>query len=218
MRIVSRHPLVEFVAARGGLSVIRTGHHHDLPPGVHLDAAHLEANVAQNARTRRPAVTRGAQAPVNFETQRIAVETVKRGVQRGPDALSCGNDCHRDAGRDQTILDSRGRRIVPHKTSDEAEPLFRRAIASGEKALGAEHPHTQRYHSHYARLLLVTGRAAEALRLGNTALATDERVNGPSHPWTKDSAAVTADALAALGRADEAKALREKHGIEGAAI
>jgi hypothetical protein len=50
----------------------------------------------------------------------------------------------------------------------------------------------------------MTGRAAEALRVGDAALATHERVNGPTHQWTKDSARVTADALAALGRAEEA--------------
>jgi hypothetical protein len=44
------------------------------------------------------------------------------------------------------------------------------AITIGEKAIGAEHPLTQRYQSHYARLLLMTDRAAEALQLGQAAL------------------------------------------------
>jgi len=67
------------------------------------------------------------------------------------------------------------------------------AIAMGDKALGAEHPLTGRYQSHYARLLLMTDRPAEALQLARSALAAHERVNGPNHPWTKDSAGVTAD-------------------------
>ena len=101
---------------------------------------------------------------------------------------------------------------------DKAEPLFLRAIAVGDKALGAEHPLTRRYQSHYARLLLMTDRPAEALQLARGALAVHERANGPNHPWTKDSAGVTADALAALGRAEEAKALRKKDKIEDQAL
>ena len=84
--------------------------------------------------------------------------------------------------------------------TEEAEPLFLRAIAIGDKALGAGHPLTQRYQSNYARLLLMTNRAVEALQRGQAALATHEQVNGSNHLWTKDSARVTADALDALGR------------------
>src|SRR4029077_4555972 len=94
---------------------------------------------------------------------------------------------------------------------DKAEPLFLRAIAVGDKALGAEHPLTGRYQSHYARLLLMTDRPAEGLRLSRTAVAAHERVNGANHPWTRDSAGVTADALAALGRAEEVKAVRKEY-------
>ena len=38
--------------------------------------------------------------------------------------------------------------------ASEAAPLFSRAIAIGEKTLGRDHPQTQRYASHYSRLLL----------------------------------------------------------------
>ena len=92
-----------------------------------------------------------------------------------------------------------------------AEPLFHRAISTSEKALGSNHTLTQRYASHYARLLLDTARAAEALPLGQTALATHEAALGANHPWTKAVALVTADALAALSRADEATALRARY-------
>jgi hypothetical protein len=87
-----------------------------------------------------------------------------------------------------------------------------------DKAFGAEHPNTRRHQSHYARLLLMTDRTAEALQLARAALAVHERVNAPKHPWTKDSAGVTADAFAALGHAEEAKALRKKYGIEDQAV
>jgi hypothetical protein len=83
----------------------------------------------------------------------------------------------------------------------------------GRSALGSNHAQTQRYVSHYARLLLDTARAAEALPLAQTALATHETASGANHSWTKDSALVTADALAALGRADEAAALRARYGL-----
>jgi len=43
--------------------------------------------------------------------------------------------------------------------ANEAEPLFHKAIAIGEKFIGRDHPLTQRLASHYARLLLETGRA-----------------------------------------------------------
>jgi hypothetical protein len=75
------------------------------------------------------------------------------------------------------------------------------------------HSLTQRYASHYARLLMVTGRASEGLTFAQSALATHEVASGLKHPWTKDSARVTADALEALGRTQEAKALRERYGV-----
>ena len=89
----------------------------------------------------------------------------------------------------------------------------RNAIASGERALGRDHPDTQRRASHYARLLVETGRASEGLTFAQSALAIHEAASGLNHPWTKDSARVTADALDALGRTEEAKALRERYGI-----
>jgi hypothetical protein len=97
--------------------------------------------------------------------------------------------------------------------ASEAEPLFHQAIAIGEKVLGLGHPLTQRYRSHFARLLVSTERTSEALAFGEAALATHQAASGSSHPWTKDSARVTADALDALGRAEEAKALRERFGL-----
>src|SRR5262249_57225806 len=87
--------------------------------------------------------------------------------------------------------------------ANEAEPLFLRAIAIGQKALGRDHSITQRFASNYARVLLDTGRATEALTFAQSAFATHEAACGPIHPWTKDSAGVTADALDALGRTKE---------------
>ncbi len=47
----------------------------------------------------------------------------------------------------------------------EAEPLYRRALAIWEKALGPEHPHVAASLKNYARLLRETGRGAEATRM-----------------------------------------------------
>ena len=96
---------------------------------------------------------------------------------------------------------------------DEAEALFRSAIAIGQEAFGSDHPLTRRYESHYARLLLMTGRIDSGYELGRVALATHESTNGSGNAWTKDSARVTCDALDVLGRTDESRALREKFGI-----
>jgi hypothetical protein len=97
--------------------------------------------------------------------------------------------------------------------TDDAEALFNRAITIGEKALGLGHPSTQRFCSHWARHMLDTGRAAEALPLAQAALATHEATSGPNNPWTKDSARVVADALDALNRGGEAATLRARYGI-----
>jgi len=86
-------------------------------------------------------------------------------------------------------------------------------LAIYEKAVGPEHPHTNRVRCSLSRLFLVTGPAIEALALGQTALAAQDKVLGRDHNWTKDSARVTADALDALGRTEEAKALRERYGV-----
>ncbi|MBL8294401.1 MAG: ATP-binding protein [Bryobacterales bacterium] len=49
---------------------------------------------------------------------------------------------------------------------DQAELLFKNALAIREKALGPGHPATVNCRTNYARLLLQTGREAEALKLG----------------------------------------------------
>ena len=95
---------------------------------------------------------------------------------------------------------------VPAKPSHS----FTKRIAIGEKVLGLGHPRTQRYRSHFARLLVSTERTSKALAFGEAAFATHQAASGSSHPRTKDSARVTADAL---GRTEDAKALRERYGL-----
>ncbi len=47
----------------------------------------------------------------------------------------------------------------------EAEPLYKRALAIGEKTLGPEHPHVAMTLENYAALLRETGRGAAATNM-----------------------------------------------------
>ncbi len=47
----------------------------------------------------------------------------------------------------------------------EAEPLYKRALAVFEKALGPDHPHVAQSLENYAALLRKTGRGDEAAKL-----------------------------------------------------
>src|SRR5207248_2122813 len=64
----------------------------------------------------------------------------------------------------------------------EAEPLMRRALATDERSLGAEHPKVATDLNNLAQLLQATNRLAEAEPLMRRALATDERSLGAEHP------------------------------------
>ena len=94
-----------------------------------------------------------------------------------------------------------------------ARPLYERALASCEKALGTEHPNTNRVRYKFARLQLAAGNPAQALALGEVALTAHQKVLQTDHRWIKDSARVAADALARLGRDADAAILRARHNI-----
>ena len=64
----------------------------------------------------------------------------------------------------------------------EAEPLYRRALAIREAALGPDHPGTATSLYNLAVLLLAKARYAEAEPLYRRALAIDEKAYGPDHP------------------------------------
>ncbi len=64
----------------------------------------------------------------------------------------------------------------------EAEPLFERAIAIGEKTLGPEHPDLATRLNNLAELYRATGRYAEAEPLYQRAIAIIEKTLGPEHP------------------------------------
>jgi CHAT domain-containing protein len=64
----------------------------------------------------------------------------------------------------------------------EAEPLYQRALAITEKALGPEHPDVGTYLNNLGSLYQDQGRDAEAEPLYERALAIGEKALGPDHP------------------------------------
>ena len=64
----------------------------------------------------------------------------------------------------------------------EAEPLYRRAIAIGEKTLGAGHPDVAKWYNNLAALYEIQGKYAEAEPLFRRAIAIGEKALGAEHP------------------------------------
>ena len=79
----------------------------------------------------------------------------------------------------------------------EAEPLYQRAIAIGEKTLGPDHPDLATWLNNLANLYQATGRYAEAEPLYQRAIAIGEKTLGPDHP----NLAIRLNNLAVLYRA-----------------
>jgi tetratricopeptide (TPR) repeat protein len=68
---------------------------------------------------------------------------------------------------------------------EEAEPLYRRALAVREKQLGAEHPDTALSLNNLAGLYHVQGKYEEAEPLYKRALTVYEQRLGAEHPNTQ---------------------------------
>ena len=66
----------------------------------------------------------------------------------------------------------------------EAEPLYKRALAISEKAIGPEHPDVAASLGNLGKLYQAQGRYAEAEPLYNRALLISEKVLGADHPKT----------------------------------
>ncbi len=71
-----------------------------------------------------------------------------------------------------TKLDNLALFCHDHGKYAEAEPLYQRALAIYEKALGSEHSHVAASLENYASLLRATGRVSEAAELEARAKAT----------------------------------------------
>ena len=89
----------------------------------------------------------------------------------------------------------------------DAEPQFRRALASSERVLGAEHPNTLTSLNNLAGLYGSQGRYGEAEPLYRRALAARERVLGAEHPDTLASLNNLAGLYQSQGRYADAEPL-----------
>jgi tetratricopeptide (TPR) repeat protein len=92
----------------------------------------------------------------------------------------------------------------------EAEPLYKRALAVREKALGPEHPDTAQSLNNLALLYYSQGRYAEAEPLCKRALAVREKALGPEHPDTARSLNNLANLYGKQGRYAEAEPLYKR--------
>jgi tetratricopeptide (TPR) repeat protein len=95
---------------------------------------------------------------------------------------------------DSVVLDALALSLYRAGDYQTAEPLYRRALAIGEKALGPDHPYVAIYLDNLAVLLEVKGDYQAAEPLFRRALAIGEKALGPDHPYV----ATYLDSLAAL--------------------
>ncbi len=86
----------------------------------------------------------------------------------------------------------------------EAEPLFEKALAIAEKALGPEHPDVATGLNNLAELYRAQGRYTEAEPLYKRSLAIKEKALGPEHPHVATTLENYAALLRETARADEA--------------
>jgi tetratricopeptide (TPR) repeat protein len=89
----------------------------------------------------------------------------------------------------------------------QAEPLFRRALAIDEAALGPHDPDVARDLNNLAELLRATNRLVETEPLYRRAIAINEAAFGPDHPYNATCLNNLAISLADSGRAGEAEPL-----------
>jgi tetratricopeptide (TPR) repeat protein len=105
------------------------------------------------------------------------------------------------------ILNQSGSYLGANANYNQAEPLFRRALAISEQNLGPNHPHVATCLGNLAGLLQATNRLVEAERLNRRALAIDEKNLGPSHPRVAIRLNNLAVVLRATNRLAEAESL-----------
>ena len=84
-----------------------------------------------------------------------------------------------EAGR---LLNKLGYYLDDRAQYAEAEPLYERAIAIGEKTLGPEHPNLATYMNNLALLYKTQGKYVEAEPLYQRAIVIGEKTLGPEHP------------------------------------
>ena len=108
------------------------------------------------------------------------------------------------------VLDRAATYLQTRGAYAEAEPLFKRALAIGEKALGPDHPDVATSLNNLAVLYRATGRYAEAEPLYQRALAIGEKALGPEHPDVATRLNNLAVLYQATGRYAEAEPLYQR--------
>ena len=125
----------------------------------------------------------------------------EKGVQEAAKAL--GKNDPAIAG----LLDRQATLLQEIARYEEAEPLFRRALAIDEASYGKDHPDVARDLNNLAWLLQVTNRLGEAEPLIRRALAIDEASYGNDHPEVATKLNNLAQLLKATNRLAEAEPL-----------
>ena len=120
-----------------------------------------------------------------------------------------------------TLLNRAGSFLQGSGDASAALPLYRRALESRERVLGAAHPDTLTSVNNLAYCLRALGDASAALPLYRRALESSERVLGAAHPQTLGSVNNLAGCLQALGDASAAlplyrRALESRERVLGA--
>ena len=92
----------------------------------------------------------------------------------------------------------------------EAEPLFQRYLAIGEKALGPDHPDVARSLNNLAGLYYAQGKYAETEPLFRRSLAIRRKALGPEHPDVAESLNNLAELYRTQGKYAEAEPLHKQ--------
>ena len=92
---------------------------------------------------------------------------------------------------DATLLNNTALSLMQAGDYTGAEPLYRRALAINEKALGPDHPYVATNLNNLAFLLYDKGDYAGAEPLYRRALAIDEKALGPDDPGVAQQASTT---------------------------
>ncbi len=142
-------------------------------------------------------------------------------VKQTKAALSLAEAFAPDDPRLATTLNNLGEFYRAQGKYTEAEPLYKRALAIYEKALGPEHPHVAVSLNNLGEFYRAQGRYAEAEPLLKRALAIVEKALGPDHPNVATSLENYATLLRKTRRTTEAaklearaKAIRAQHAKE----
>ena len=166
------------------------------PTGVRRPEHLAPRAAARRACARsRPGTTQpptGAETAAGISLDRLAAISARgaRGLCDGAAALRAGAGDPREDARPRASrrppqsLNKLARLLQDQGDLAGARPLFERALAINEKALGPEHPDTAANLNNLARLLRAQGDLAGARPLFERALAISEKVLGPEHPET----------------------------------